>query len=106
LLSKILEKVVKYDKHTFLARNPVIYDLFALKMPFYEKSSHFLHVYNKIGNILAHAFYPTSGGVHFDEDETWLAETKDQNDQYGTNLFFVATHELGRKNLLFNIHLL
>ncbi|XP_046638016.1 uncharacterized protein LOC124316241 isoform X1 [Daphnia pulicaria] len=42
------------------------------------------------GKILAHAFFPQSGGdAHFDEAETWTISSD------GTNLFQVATHEFG-----------
>ncbi|XP_004604865.1 stromelysin-2 [Sorex araneus] len=44
------------------------------------------------GEILAHAFAPgpgISGDAHFDDDEKWTKDTS------GTNLFLVATHELG-----------
>ena len=42
-------------------------------------------------NVLAHAFYPTHGGLHFDDDETWT----DNNPPSGVDLVSVAIHELG-----------
>ena len=42
-------------------------------------------------NVLAHAFYPTHGGLHFDDDETWT----DNNPPSGVDLVTVAIHELG-----------
>ncbi|CAD5111624.1 unnamed protein product [Dimorphilus gyrociliatus] len=42
------------------------------------------------GRILAHAFYPTNGDVHFDDDEYWTDRSRS-----GKNLYYVSVHELG-----------
>ncbi|XP_028394111.1 matrilysin-like [Dendronephthya gigantea] len=42
------------------------------------------------GGTLAHAFFPSDGRVHFDEDETYTHQTSS-----GTNLLWVTVHELG-----------
>ena len=41
--------------------------------------------------ILAHAFFPEDGRIHFDEAETWT----DNNSPSGIDLASVAVHELG-----------
>ncbi|ESN92978.1 hypothetical protein HELRODRAFT_189644 [Helobdella robusta] len=42
------------------------------------------------GKVLAHAFYPQNGNVHFDDSETWSDGQKN-----GKNLAWVASHEFG-----------
>ncbi|MFH4980482.1 hypothetical protein AB6A40_007191 [Gnathostoma spinigerum] len=40
--------------------------------------------------IIAHAFYPTKGGLHFDAAESWTLNRYD-----GINLYQTAVHEIG-----------
>uniref|UniRef100_A0A0M3HMS1 ZnMc domain-containing protein n=1 Tax=Ascaris lumbricoides TaxID=6252 RepID=A0A0M3HMS1_ASCLU len=40
--------------------------------------------------IVAHAFYPTEGKLHFDADEKWTLNRRD-----GVNLYQTAVHEIG-----------
>lgn len=42
--------------------------------------------------VLAHAFYPEDGRMHFDEDEVWVVN---KDSQIGWDLFSVALHEIG-----------
>ena len=53
-----------------------------------------------VDGVLAHAFYPQDGRVHFDDDEYWTV-----NGDVGKNLEFIATHEfghsLGKTTILF-----
>ena len=42
------------------------------------------------GNVLAHAFFPKSGVVHFDDDEEFVL-----NSDRSTELYIVAAHEFG-----------
>ncbi|KAL5016227.1 hypothetical protein ScPMuIL_005816 [Solemya velum] len=42
------------------------------------------------GNVLAHAFYPPDGRIHFDLTEDWILSSDD-----GIEMFTVAAHEFG-----------
>jgi len=42
------------------------------------------------GGVLAHAYFPENGRLHFDDAETWTTGTPQ-----GTNLDWVTTHEFG-----------
>ncbi|KAF3784945.1 Metalloendoproteinase 3-MMP [Nymphaea thermarum] len=44
------------------------------------------------GSILAHAFAPTDGRLHFDADETWMLDATGTD---GVDLESVAVHEIG-----------
>ena len=42
------------------------------------------------GNVLAQAFFPEDGRIHFGEDENWTSNTGP-----GVNLLTIALHEIG-----------
>ena len=72
-------------------RRPVI------KIKFVRRNHGDNYPFDGRSNQLAHAFYPTNsdalgGDMHFDLDEIW---TLDENRWEGTDLFYVAVHELG-----------
>ncbi|KAL3856787.1 hypothetical protein ACJMK2_011504 [Sinanodonta woodiana] len=45
------------------------------------------------GKVLAHAFLPTDGNIHFDDQENWLLGARAEME--GTELYQVAAHEVG-----------
>ena len=47
------------------------------------------HSFDGPGGIVAHAFFPRKGLLHFDDDEDFTTSS------YGVNFHFIATHELG-----------
>ncbi|KZV56464.1 metalloendoprotein 1-like [Dorcoceras hygrometricum] len=51
------------------------------------------HPFDGLGGVLAHAFYPPGGELHFDEDENWV--TSKEPGPYGVDVQSVALHELG-----------
>ena len=48
------------------------------------------NVFDVPGTVLAHAFYPKSGELHFEESEQWVIAKND-----GVNLMTVDARELG-----------
>jgi hypothetical protein len=46
------------------------------------------------GGVLAHAFYPSDGRIHFDDAETWTTATR-SNSADPRDLITVAAHEIG-----------
>ncbi|VVC96641.1 unnamed protein product [Leptidea sinapis] len=46
------------------------------------------------GRIVAHAFPPPHGAMHFDDDELW-GDSPDEDNEDVTDLFAVAVHEIG-----------
>lgn len=47
------------------------------------------------GTVLAHAFYPSDGRLHFDDDELWALNDVSKIQQGYVDLLSVAVHELG-----------
>ncbi|XP_063821468.1 matrix metalloproteinase-25-like [Ostrinia nubilalis] len=46
------------------------------------------------GHVVAHAFQPPHGAMHFDDDELW-GENLDDDEEDVTDFFAVAVHEIG-----------
>jgi predicted Zn-dependent protease len=64
-----------------------------LKIKFSSKDHGDGYPFDGQGQTLAHAFYPTGGDIHFDDDERFTDDYKDHNEQYTLRL--VAAHEIG-----------
>ncbi|XP_073138321.1 metalloendoproteinase 2-MMP-like [Henckelia pumila] len=68
-----------------------VYDDGDMKIGFKSRDHGDGHPFDGKGGILAHAFYPPDGRVHFDADEIWAAEVRP-----GTmDIYTVALHEAG-----------
>ena len=50
--------------------------------------------FDGVGGVLAHAYFPRVGWVHFDEDETWTVEHRPHGGG-AKDLETVALHEFG-----------
>ncbi|CAD5122118.1 unnamed protein product [Dimorphilus gyrociliatus] len=59
-------------------------------MYFAKKSHGDSNPFDGPGGVLAHAYFPTNGDVHFDDDEAYTLRS-----YAGTNLLQIATHEIG-----------
>jgi hypothetical protein len=64
-----------------------------LKIKFTSKDHGDGYPFDGQGSTLAHAFYPTSGDIHFDDDESFTDDYKTEDEQYTLRL--VAAHEIG-----------
>lgn len=92
IISRALDVWARHSKLTFRERDD---DKADIQIHFYRGNHGDNFPFDGKGVVLAHAFFPNSGrsiDVHFDADETWVT-TGDNED--GTNLFNVATHEIG-----------
>jgi predicted Zn-dependent protease len=68
-------------------------DLADLKIKFHSKDHGDGYPFDGQGATLAHAFYPKSGDIHFDDDESFTDDYKTMDEQYTLRL--VAAHEIG-----------
>ncbi|CAF3325691.1 unnamed protein product [Rotaria socialis] len=64
-----------------------------LKVRFVSKDHDDGYAFDGPGKTLAHAFFPKSGDIHFDDDEMFSDDYTDQDEQYTLRL--VAAHEIG-----------
>ncbi|CAF3013483.1 unnamed protein product [Rotaria socialis] len=64
-----------------------------LKIKFQAKDHGDGYPFDGPGSTLAHAFYPTAGDIHFDDDDDFTDEYKDDDQLYTLRL--VAAHEIG-----------
>ena len=66
-----------------------------LKIQFRSKDHGDGYPFDGRGVTLAHAFYPRSGDIHFDDDEYFTDEYKEKYEHEKYNLRLVAAHEIG-----------
>jgi matrix metalloproteinase-14 (membrane-inserted) len=64
-----------------------------LKLKFHSNDHGDGYPFDGQGATLAHAFYPTSGDIHFDDDEFFTDNYTNENEHYTLRL--VAAHEIG-----------
>ena len=66
-----------------------------LKIQFRSKDHGDGYPFDGPGVTLAHAFYPRSGDIHFDDDDHFINEYKDKYEHEKYILRLVAAHEIG-----------
>lgn len=65
-------------------------DIAHIRISFLSKNHGDKYPFDGPMGVLAHAFYPRSGEVHFDNDEEFT-----RNTERGVNLYYTAAHEFG-----------
>lgn len=70
------------------------------KLSFINCKIFLIHVLLLLGRVLAHAFFPSNGDVHFDDEENWGFGDEVGNTK--TDFFTVAVHEFGHTMGLFH----
>lgn len=61
------------------------------KIQFLEGDHHDKYPFDGPNNVLAHAFYPKSGVIHFDDSEQWVIGNKENS----YDILQTAAHEIG-----------
>ncbi|CAD5112722.1 DgyrCDS1940 [Dimorphilus gyrociliatus] len=90
--SQVLSAIEKgfkiWSDHSMLKFKRVEYKA-NLELSFYKGSHQDGYAFDGKGGVLAHAFYPRTGLIHFDDDELWSTSNND------ILLSQVAAHEIG-----------
>ncbi|XP_024996623.1 metalloendoproteinase 1-MMP-like [Cynara cardunculus var. scolymus] len=66
-----------------------------IKIAFYQGDHGDGEPFDGVLGVLAHAFSPENGRLHFDKAETWAVDFKSSKSNLAVDLESVATHEIG-----------
>ncbi|KAI3716850.1 hypothetical protein L1987_68044 [Smallanthus sonchifolius] len=66
-----------------------------IKIGFYKGDHGDQEPFDGVLGVLAHAFSPENGRLHFDEAETWAVDFRSSESKVAVDLESVATHEIG-----------
>ncbi|CAF1575033.1 unnamed protein product [Adineta ricciae] len=81
----------KYSGLTF--EMTTLKDMADIKIQFRSLNHSDGYPFDGPGKTLAHAFYPTSGEIHFDDDESFTDKYTNNHEEYTLRL--IAAHEIG-----------
>ncbi|KAL5771891.1 hypothetical protein ACOSQ2_011815 [Xanthoceras sorbifolium] len=91
IIDPVRRAFIEWSKYTSFMYEQTDYDTADIKISFQRRDHGDGNPFDGPGNVLAHAFSPPDGRLHFDADETWA----DGAVAGAADMLTVALHEIG-----------